>query len=371
MKRFKKICCLLLLLFGMLSVCSACGVEKKTDSSENTQVFVDCIGRQVEIPADCERIAAIDAFSGEVMVMIGAGDQMVACPQGVKSDSILQEIHPGLKETSVVQSGGSINAEALLSLNPDVVLLKYGLYIAEGEVEKLEKLGIPYLVVSYTTMEEQIDAIHLIGQVAGDDASVQAEKICDYYRNTIDLVKEKAEQIPEEERVRVYHSINQTFRTDGENSLGADWIETVGCENVSVGQTLLAEGDGYFANAEQIFVWDPDVIICNESLSKEYFLNDSAFQGLRAVENRQVYNIPVAATRWGQQGSAETFFGMLWLGSTVYPEYYSDIDLKQEVTAFYKDILGIQLDDNMYSQILSGEGIRGKSSNLNLNISKL
>ena len=44
----------------------------------------DCAGRETEIPEDPERIAVLDSFAGEAAVMIGAGERMVTCPNGVK-----------------------------------------------------------------------------------------------------------------------------------------------------------------------------------------------------------------------------------------------------------------------------------------------
>lgn len=357
---------ILILLSGIFLLCMGCGgkgVVNQQAQEQKTSTYIDCVGREVELPDKMNRIAAIDAFSGELMVMIGAGEQMVACPQGVKSDLLLQEIYPELEQTAVVQSGGAINAEALLELDPDVVLLKYGLYISDGEVEKLEKLGIPYLVIGYTTMEEQIDAIRLIGQLNGGDALAKADKICDYYEHIIELVSEKKKQLDPDEQISVYHSINQVFRTDGKNSLGADWISAVGCIDCSVGETLKAERDGYFANQEQLFVWDPDAIICNDKMAADFFKTDEGWSGLRAVREGAVYQIPVGATRWGQAGSVETFFGMLWLGTTVYPELYQDVDLEMEVRKFYQDVLGISVDKSMYEKIISGEGLRMRSLN--------
>jgi iron complex transport system substrate-binding protein len=356
MKRFRA----LIILCSFLTVAiilSACG-NSSAAKNKDTDTFIDCVGRKVEIPKNIKKVAAIDAFTGEAMVMIGAGDFMVACPEGVKSDKLLQQIYPKLDEVSVVQSGGAINAEALLALDPDVVLVKNALYATEGEVDKLDKLGIPYLVIEYTNMQEQIEALNLIGEVVGGDALKKAKKICDYYQDTIDLVTDISRKIPEDKKVSVYHSINQTFRTDGSDSLGADWIKAVGCINVSVGEKLTADGGGYFTSQEQVFKWDPDIIICNASLTKDYFEGDTAWQGLRAVYDHKVYNVPVGATRWGQEGSVETFFGMLWLGTTVYPEYYSQIDLKSEVLTFYKDVLGLDVDDDTYQKMLDGEGIR-------------
>ncbi len=361
----KKLSCCLVVVLTVVCLLSGCGSvqEQQTLKENETNTYIDCVGREVTLPGQIEKIAAIDAFSGELLVMLGAGEQMVSCPQGVKSDVLLQKMYPGLAEVPVVQSGGSIHAEALLELDPDVVLLKYGLYIADGEVEKLEKLGIPYLVIGYTTMEEQMDAIRLVGQVAAGAAEEKAEQICTYYEKTVNLAEKKKTEIPTEEQLRVYHSINQTFRTDGKNSLGADWISAVGCVDCSVGETLRAEGDGYFANQEQLFVWDPDVIICNDPMAVEFFRTEEGWDSLRAVRENRVYQIPVGATRWGQAGSVETFFAILWLGTTLYPEVYEDVDLKEEVCSFYKEVLGIVIDDDMYETMLSGRGLRMSSQN--------
>ena len=37
---------------------------------------------------------------------------------------------------------------------------------------------------------------------------------------------------------------------------------------------------------------------------------------------------------------------------------FTDIDLKQTVIAYYRDYLGLSIDDDTYAKILAGEGIR-------------
>lgn len=350
-----------LLVFSILLV-SGCS-NRDSSSEKGTRVVTDCVGRQVEIPDATKKIACIDPFSGEIMVMTGAGDQMICCPNGVKSDSLLQQMYPELEQVPVVQSSGTINAEALLELDPDVILLKNGFYLASDERDKIEKTNIPYLVVKYSNMEEQIRAIRMIRDIIADPASDKAETIAKYYEDTIKLVKKKASKIPDDEKKTVYHSINSATRTDGDSSLGADWIRAVGCENISVGKNLLKEGDVFTTGVEQIFVWDPDIIVCNDAYTTDSFKTKDTFSGLRAVRDGQVFTIPVGATRWGQQGSVETYFAMLWLGKTVYPEQYKDVDLKEEVFAFYSDILQIELTDEQYDKIIEGRGIRGACSN--------
>ena len=366
-KSFNKHICkktlLLPLIFTLMLILTACGGNtSSSNDSVETRIITDGVGREVEIPVECNSIACVDAFAGEVMVMTGGGEKMVCCPGGVKSDVLLQDIYPDLKNIDVIQSGGDINAEALLALNPDVILFKYGLYSVPEQAAKIEKLGIPYLVTYYTNMDEQIEMIRMIGDIAGDNIKDKAEEIASYYEDTIKLVEDKKATLSEDDMVSVYHAVNSVNRTDGPASLGTSWINTVGCKNVSVGQDLKVDGVFYLAGSEQIFVWDPDYVICNDYGSAEFFKTSDMFAGLRAVDENHVYNIPVGATRWGQEGSTETFFGMLWLGKTVYPDLYADIDLKGMVFDFYNDTLGITLDDKTYEKIIEGQGLRQQSN---------
>ncbi|MEG1584147.1 MAG: ABC transporter substrate-binding protein [Anaerovorax sp.] len=354
---------LVLLIFSFAVCATACENPEEQRGKQNLRMITDCVGREVEVPAEVEKIAALDSFAGEAMVMLGAGDQLVGAPNGVKRDKLLQEIYPDLVNLTVPMSGGTVNAETLLTIDPDVIFLKGDLYLNKGELAKLDKLDIPYLVVRYTTMKEQMFAFHMIGTVLGGEKEKKAMEINEYYQETIDLTGERAKQIPENEKLRVYHSIQEAVRTDGEDSLGADWTKNMGLTNVSVGENLTAEGSNYYCGMEQIFVWNPDVILCNDAMTKEYLLSTPKWAGLGAVAQKKVYNIPVGATRWGQQGSVETFFAMLWTGVTLYPEYYMDIDLKTEVMAFYKDYLGLALDEQTYGMILSGQGIRTNGQN--------
>lgn len=325
----------------------------------------DSLNREVEIPAEPERIAVLDSFAGEAAVMTGAGERMVTCPNGVKSDSLLCRIAPHLNDIEAVMSGGSFNAEALLALSPDVIMIKESLYRAEDERAKLEKLQIPYIIVGYDNMAEQIYALKLVGAAEGSECRAKAEKIADYYCDVIKRVSAAADKVPDAEVKRVYHSINEAVRTDGENSLGNDWISCVGAEDVSAAYTdsMQADGVDFCAGLEQIFDWDPDVMICNEASTKDYLLSDSKWTGLRAIREKNVYNIPVGATRWGQRGSVETFFAMIWLGTTIYPDYYSDFDLQAEVTQFYSEMFDINVDNDLYAMMLSGNGIRNASQN--------
>ena len=358
------LCLVLIFIPGMMLLITGCGGAEGSDDPQQTITVTDSLGRDVEIPAGCDSIAALDSFAAEAMVMAGAGSRLVVAANGVQSNVILQEIYPPLNELAEVRSGGDINIEALQEAGTKLVIIKEANYRRSGEASKLDKLGIPYLVTRYSTMEEQIQALEFIGTVCGGEAQTRMDELTGYYRKVIDLVTEHTDRIPEKDRVRVYHSINEIARTDGRQSLGTDWITCAGAVDVSSGENVNVNGTDYQASVEQIYSWDPDVIICNEADTADYVLRDSKYQGLRAVREKAVRTIPVGASRWGRRGSVETFFAMLWLGSELYPEVYADVDLKKEVKEFYENVLGVEVDDALYEKILSGREIRRPADNV-------
>ena len=352
-----------MLLLATAGLFSACEKSEPAASGEETITVTDCEDRSVTLPKECSRIAVLDSFTGEAMVMAGAGSQMCACPRGVSSDIILREIYPQLDEVTAAGSSGAVNIETLTEAGAEVAFIKESMYEGGSETDKFDKLGIPYVVIGYETMDDQIEMLKLIGTVCGGDTEKKMRRITEYYEQTIQIVREHAAKIPDEAKVRVYHSINEIARTDGMESIGTDWVQAVGAVNVSAQLDTKVEGSDYQASLEQIYAWDPDVVICNAAETTDYMYADSKWAGLRAVREKQVKTIPVGATRWGQRGSVETYFAMLWLGSEIYPDVYSDIDLKEEVTNFYSEVLGVEVTDKLYEQIISGRGVRKAGDN--------
>ncbi|MGN0078814.1 MAG: ABC transporter substrate-binding protein [Coriobacteriales bacterium] len=339
------------------------GSSQAAGAAEGGAITVtDCVGRQVAIPANPARVSGLDSFTGELMVMIGAGPQLVGVPMGVASDELLLELYPQLKEVPAPMSNGAVNMEELMASNPDVVLVKRETYEAEGQAQQLDASGVPYVVVGYVSMEEQIAMMRLVGQVCGGQAQERAENLAGLYEDTIAECARRTEGLAAGERVRVYHAINALTMTDGATSVGADWIAAAGCIDVSAEHPELATTTDYTTTLEQIFEWDPDAFICNSADTADYLLTKDSCAGLRAVQAGAVHTIPVGATRWGQRGSVETWLAMLWLGATAYPQLYADFSLQDYVTAYYRDYMGIEVDDELYQTMLSGRGLRKAST---------
>jgi iron complex transport system substrate-binding protein len=114
----------------------------------------------------------------------------------------------------VPRKSGKINIEELIRQNPDVVIIRGDTARDQKEVEQLEKAGLNYIVVEYTNIKEQQQAISIIGEAIGRKG--QADAFNEYYNGVIQRVGDVVDSIPEEERVRMYHSENQALKDNAQ-----------------------------------------------------------------------------------------------------------------------------------------------------------
>ena len=327
-----------------------------TQSNVDTITITDCVGRQVTIPAQINRIACLCPEAGYTMAMFGKGDKIVAVVGGIQRDLILTEMYPQIKELPVPKGSGVINIEELVKTEPDVVFVKSDTSSNEAEVEKLNKSKIPFLVVDFNSMQEQQNAIAMIGKAVG--AADKAALYNQYYQNCIARVQKQVTNIPQQEKVRVYHSINEATRTDIQKSLSGDWTQAAGANNVAANENLKSLEGKYFASLEQILLWDPQVILVNELGVADYIVTNKQWAPLAAVKNHMVLQMPNGISRWGHPSSPETPLAVLWLAKTIYPDKFADLDMVAETKSFYKEFFGFELSDEVVSKILFGEGMR-------------
>ena len=317
---------------------------------------IDSFGREVEIPGEIERICCLYAFTVHVTTMLGRGDDIIGVVFGSKRDRLLNEINPYIKDAAVPSDDGIVNIEELVRIKPDIVFLKSDTAMMDTEVAKVERFGLPYVVVEFSTIEEQMEAIEIIGKVIG--RSEEAAAYNRYFQEQIDFVTSRVADIPADKRVRVYHSVNEAARTDAPDTLPAEWTALAGANNVSVGEPLRFYDNKYFASLEQIYLWDADVIICNEEGVDEYMLTNEKWANLRAVQAKKVYQIPVGISRWGHPGGMETPLAMIWTAKTLYPGRFLDVDIEQVMFDFYSEFFDHEISPEMSASILSGKGMR-------------
>lgn len=352
------------LVMALLLMLSFSSCTSGLQYSDPTKTVEDCAGNIVEVPENPQRVVCLYASIANIMAMLDEGDKIVGAADGIRRSVLMVEMYPSLAEVLVPYASGVINIEELADLDPDLVLLRYDMYLQTSEREKLEKLGVPYAVVDYYSIDELKKAISVLGEIFNKQE--QANAYSEYMENKLELVSRRISDIPMDERVRVYHSINQATCTDVVDSFCSEIMEAAGAISVSVEAGLSDSGKNTVVTLEEIYNWDADVMLCNEYAVSEYVLSQKKWSGLSAVKNKCVYTLPIGATRWAHHGSMEPHMAAMFIAKLLYPERFEDVDMHKETYEFYKIFFRLDLDDETVESILSGIGMRESSPGLTM-----
>ena len=122
---------------------------------------------------------------------------------------------------------------------------------------------------------------------------------------------------------------------------------------------MAAELKGGWQNVspEQLVAWDPDIIVadpyCKESM-EDALKMDPGLNTLKAVKNNELYRFPELG-QWTFP-IPQSALGILWLGKTMYPDRFADIDFEKEANDFYEEFFGVKYTD-LGEVDLDGRGI--------------
>lgn len=341
----------LVVIIGIILAVAAILLTPKTsgnDVASKTRIITDMAGNTVEVPITINRIA-ISCCGGathEVMVM-GDADKIVAQPTKCIMPQ-LKVMQPGFSKVMDVGSFDEVNVEQIIALHPDVVIASV---TSEKGNTKIRESGIPVVTVmtGRGNMSLMKSEFALIGQVLGRED--KANSLLSYWDAKLGMVQDRVSTIPLDKRKSVYYMLGKTTHTNGGSWWGQEFITSAGGINVAEDLGIIRD-----TSIEMVVKWNPDVIIL--SSNEGTFIpvgdvkNNAQLSSIAAVKNNQLYEIPIGSF-WWDRPSPESPLGIMWLAKTLYPEKFSDIDIRAEAKEFYQTYYGYSLSDAEYEKFLN------------------
>lgn len=336
----------------------------EASEAAQTRTITDHAGNEVVLPEKVERVAigGLTPLTSVYCMFMGSSDGLVGIHPDSKNaavNSILGEAYPGLKELpDGWASGDDINMEELLKLEPDVVF--YNADVTEN-YEALKAAGIPAVGFSttlyddYNTIETFNTWIDLLKQVMGE--SDRADGIIQYGEDVQKQVADTLAGVSDDEKPNtlILSNYNESAITAGGTSFANYWITSTG--GVNLGYDV-----GAFVgevNMEQIYEWNPEVIFLNSfsAYTPEDLYNNTAadghdWSGVKAVQDKRVYKIPLGMYYWFPPSSDSPLM-LQWMAKQMYPELFADLDIEQEIKDYYKEYYGLELTDEQLDLILN------------------
>ena len=339
----------------------------------NTREATDLVGRKLNVPVNPQRIAVMTGPSYEMVFMLGGKDRISMIKGGHTINFPLALLtNPGMANYVSVGANpsSSVNIEDYMRQEVDVVIY----YNNGAELKKFASVGIPAVVLTLDTglketleetmaqtIEEYIEtsskAAGILAGILGGEALEKYAAWKKYCFEKLTMIYERTKDLPDEKRKTIYWG-----NTWGENILASYSLKNRYYEIRLCGGRLFGPltGTGNFpeVTAEQLFSWDPEVIVVDnhgnfpDLVIADMYKENSRWASLQAVKNRQLHRIP-AGVFFLDKGTTTTLM-LLWLANVLQPELFTDINIEEEIKYYYREFYSYDLSDEEARKVLNG-----------------
>ena len=338
--------------------------DSEQEVSKDTITITDHADREVEVPAEINRIVVADIYpmASVLTVFLGSAKKLVGidpvCMSAAES-GLLGELFPEILDADTsFMNGADLNVESLLALEPDVVFCSAG---NSELISTLENAQIPAVGISpskwdYDILETYDQWTALLSQMFPENSN-KSEEISAYSKEVYEQVQEMVKDIPQEEKKKVlflFQYDDQQMVTSGKHFFGQFWCDAVGALNAA--EEIEVDNSNAVINMEQVYQWNPDVIIItNFTPTQPEDLYHNAVGGddwstVKAVQDKQVYKMPLGTYR-SYTPSADTPVTLYWMAKTVYPDLFPDLDITKEVKDYYQDLYQVSLTEDQIERM--------------------
>lgn len=338
---------------------SATGSAALEEPGAKTVAFTDSCGREVEVPAQIDKIVPSGHTANMVLLsfapekMVGLSQEMTDEQRAYLGDRVPDDL-PILG--AAFGAKGDLNKEAVAATGAQV-LIDTGEY-KEGIEQDLddlqEQLGIPCVFIE-SKLEDWGTAFRMLGELLGEQE--RGEEFATYCDEAYSEVSGVLEGIPADQRANVlFCTGDDGLGVLAKGSFQANVVDML-ANNVAVVDSPSGKGNGNQVSLEQIAQWDPQVILFGSVSGSETMYDkvstDPTWSTLSAIQNGNYYEIPSVPYNWlNNPPTINQVLGMQWLARVLYPDAFEGKEgIEDVVRGYYKLFYGHELTDAEYADL--------------------
>ena len=347
MKKLLYFSIVILLSFSL----SAAAVTEASECvpKQGIQIFVDDLGREVELPADITRIAPSGSNAQVIVFQIAPG-KLVGLASKLSGDEL--SIYPSYTHDlpafgTLYGKKANLNKETLILANPEVVIdvgdIKGSVEEMASDLDKVSAdVGVPVIFIE-ANMDNYPSVFRRLGKLLGEED--RAEQLAEYYEDAISVIEaSKTDYKP---------TVYITSSSDGLEAIlagksHAQCAEKAGAEVVVTSK--LAQGNGNIS-LETLYQLDPEYIFAYSEAGYNTIRTSSDWATLKAVRDGNVFLVPGMPHGFiDNPVCSNRIIGLWYLASIFYPQ--AGIDIVAKTREFYSLFYGADISEQQANQIL-------------------
>lgn len=255
---------------------------EEADANKKAISFKDDFGREISLEGPAKTIVVSQPSSAEILAELGLKDRIVGRGEFVNYPEDLEEIE-------MVGSGQSLNAEKIIELDPDLVVLGE-MDKAEDIVKQLEDAGLAVMVSGPKSIDEIYKNIEDLGLLTGEEEG--AKDLVENMKSGFEELKAKVEDV--EIGPSAYFEISPLeygLWTAGNNTFFAEIADMLKIEN------SFDDLDGFAEiSEEEVINRNPDIIVTTTMhydgpSPEEEIMARPGWDGITAIANKDVFAV--------------------------------------------------------------------------------
>ncbi len=276
-------------------------ITQIVNDEEDEITVIDTTGRYVTINKPLRRIIVLNANILEVMRSLNLDKESIAA---ISSSAMSKEdFFPEFQTTLNVGTGWEPDVEKVIEADPDIVFLYATQFVTScDEVQnQLENAGLKVIRFDCFKPETYLDEVSKLGFIL--DKEDDADDFTEFYNKCLNDIKDKVEDIPEDERPKVYFE-------------GLTGYKVVDKEEVMVRDPEIIVVQGYTRGKYGYNVDDPTWL---KDMHDE-IVGRTEMSQISAVDDDKVYVIIKELT------GNKHFLAIVFLAKWFYPDLFEDLD---------------------------------------------
>jgi iron complex transport system substrate-binding protein len=324
--------------------------------------FVDSAERYVVLPARIGRVMPANQ-SAAVLVFVLAPEKLVGWSEPLTRGqrAYLPAKFARLPALGPLVQPNPVDAAASVSRrHPDLIIYSGPVTpeVAAFADAVQQQMGVPYIVLD-GGIQQTPEMLETVGAIVG--AAERGQSLAYQVRLAIDGVRGRLLIKSATDRPLVYYGRGADgLETGLAGSLVMGDIDQTGVINVAF---RLGQGELTRVTREQIFAWNPAIIIAQDRRFYNALLRSRAWRGVAAVANKRIYLAPALPFGWiDDPTGVNRVIGLPWLSSVFYRDAYQE-DLRVTVRDFYANFYGVKLTDRQLEGLIrTAEAHPGETS---------
>ena len=305
---------------------------------EKEITIVDANGDVETIHKPVKRIVVLYKDTPEVLRILNAEDKIVGVSEYIKKWETV--LFPEISKLPSVGSPWGVDYEAVLNLNPDVLLAFASVY-KETCKEKLP--GVTVIFLGLRRPEHYTNEVKKLGYIL--DKEEEAEELLQWREGWLNNIKERTEGLSEDEKPRVFNYCGPTrpvYKTYTKGSHASQMSLIAGGKNIADDLPGFVDPSASYTmvlDPEWVIDQNPDFIVAQvvlESVAHGYGVDDpSEMAALRddimsrpelanvnAVKTGNVY---IMSGNYRNDASGY-FIGAAYMAKWFHPDLFEDMD---------------------------------------------